>query len=897
MATLPDVKIPTPAEVAELPLAIADKRHPRLEEILGRKLTFTELSAAESMESEHASYASSGWYLKTILPTRGANHLASIGDEAAAVAMFVTGEEHDTPRRTHALIYSSESHNGPSYVCPDPGAATGVGGIIRDQAAESLNLPMTVSEARRQAHPLENPHEDPVLQHVEETTQGIQNYGNPMGIPHAEGSIKFDPRYAGNNLVNVMSTSVAPKDRLWSNQVPTTDDPDKFVAIYVSKASDKTGVGGTKFASYAIDMTNQNLNEKAVQDPDAHLEEVLFRGLQILGDKALSEGWKDKVSVKDMGAAGLLCSSLEQLHSYEVDRVVREYVDSEGTIYRVAPHDRETSLELAALHRPLVDTDNVKYVSPEDFMYKKRMEEIEEKEFTVKVRKNIGVIIDGNLVPQNEPRSAMELLEAETQERMFIYVHEDYAQDVLDIFNDDIGLPYVNEGARAAIVGRCNDTGRYTFVLDGKVEVDVPFKELTDVPRIPKPIREKQRVKTDLPMSDMSLEEEINAVLSSINFKNDESVSGHYDKHVGGTNILTRGEAAATLQTHPSFEGKVGTSVAFDSNTVYGMLDPAFQAEDSFMRGAWQMATVGCSVVGVTNNANYGRTNVPEEMWEFVQGQVGVARACRNWELEDAYVEMIMQDPDIAAQFEKDERRHLTVNSGNVSLNKANANTGTAIPPTAILGLVGWTDAPTKYTTWKLQGSGTLYLVGGRQAKLGGTDYAQNVHGFDELGGELFDIDAATSQREVNAVIKAIRSGYVTAANNIEEGGLCNAVAEMVANTVDDDYNAIPMTTRINLDAHMSAGGNLDDRQKLFSESYGMIVQVSDDNEGDFLSTMRGNGVTVYQVGSVTEGGGVLEFFGSGHSIAYNQDDIKHVYDTKLVENTQGNPVELRRAA
>ncbi len=895
MATLPDVKIPTPAEVAELPLAIADKRHSRLENILGRKVTSTEQSAAESMESEHASYASSGWYLQTILPTNGANHLASIGHEAAAVAMFVSGEEHDSPRRTHTLIYSSESHNGPSYVCPPPGAGTGVGGIIRDEAAESLNLPMTVSEARRQAHPLENPHEDPVLQHVEETTLGIQDYGNPMGIPHAEGSVKFDPRYAGNNLVNVMSTSVAPKERLWSNHVPTSDHPSKFVAIYVGKASDKTGVGGTKFASYAIDMTNQNLNEKAVQDPDAHLEEVVFRGLQILGDRALAEGWKDKVSVKDMGAAGLLCSSLEQLHEYQTEFRREEYVDSEGIIYRIAPKTHGQSIKMANL--PIPEDGKIKYVTADELIRKDRTGETQRKDVIFKGNVNIGVIIDGNLVPQNEPRSAMELLEAETQERMFIYVHEEYAQDVLDIFNKEIGLPYVNKGACAKIVGRCNDSGRYTFLLDGKIEVDIPYKDLTDVPRIAKPITEKQRIQTDLPMSEMSLEQEINAVLSSINFKSDESVGGHYDKHVGGTNILVRGEAAATLQTHGDFEGKVGTSVAFDSNTVYGMLDPAFQAEDSFMRGAWQMATVGCSVVGVTNNANYGRTDVPEEMWEFVQGQVGVARACRGWNLEDAYVDMISQDPEIAAQFEKDERRHLTVNSGNVSLNKANANTGTAIPPTAILGLVGWTDAPTKYATWKLQGSGRLYLVGARQTKLGGTDYAQNVHGFDELGGELFDIDAAASQREVNALIGAIRSGYVTAANDIEEGGLCNAIAEMVANTVDDDYNAVPMRTRVILDAPMSSGLNLDHRQKLFSESYGMVVQVNDENTNDFVNMMRGEGVAAYEIGSVTEGDGILEFVGNGHVITYNQDDIKQVYGTKLTENTQGNPVELRRAA
>src|SRR3989344_3880985 len=467
--------IPSPEAVARLARPDCIHADSRLERILGRRLTFTESSAAESMASEHASYGSSRFYLQTLLPTRGPTHLASIGHEAAAVAFFVDPED----KKAVVLAYSSESHNGPSYVCPHPGAATGAGGNDGDNAAEPATKPESSWEARRQAHPGHNPHHDPVLRHTEETTQGIGDYQNAMGIPHGGGSIKFDPRFAGNNLVNVMAFSVASQERLLSNKVPPSDAPEKFVGIYVGKASDTTGIGGTKFASVAIDMTQNNLNEKAVQDPDPHLQEAVFRGLEKVIDIALREGWMDTISVKDMGAAGLLCSSLEQLH---------------GTI---------------------------------------------------------GMVINGDIVPQNTPRTSLELLEAETQERMFLYVHEDHAAQVLSIFNEEIGLPGINVGARAAIVGRCNSSGRYQFVRNGVVDVDVPAEELMKGPLLYRPVKEPSRKKQKILASAKTLQEEVRLVLGSITFKSDALVHSHYDKHVRSTNIVNRGEAAAPLRTHP----------------------------------------------------------------------------------------------------------------------------------------------------------------------------------------------------------------------------------------------------------------------------------------------------------------------------------------------------------
>lgn len=676
----------------------------------------------------------------------------------------------------------------------------------------TASKPEVLFEARRQCHPLHNPHKDPVKQHTEETTHGIADYGNAMGIPHGDGSIRYDPRFAGNNLVNVAALSVAERSRLVHNKVPTVDHPSKFVGIYIGKASDTTGVGGTKFASVAIDMTKTDLNEKAVQDPDPHLQEAVVRGLQKVVDKAIAEGWKHKLSLKDMGAAGLLCSTIEQLHG------------------------------------------------------------------------NIGVVINGDLVPKNAPRSSLELLEAETQERFFIYVHEDHAADVLHIFNEEVGLPHINKGAKAAIVGRCNDTGMYVFVNNGVIDVAMSHEDLAKGPLLYRQIRERVWTPQAFDDEGTPLTEKISRVLGSINFKSDRFVHDHYDKHVRSTNVVTRGQGAATLRTHPLVDNKVGFSMIFDSNCVYGIMSPQFQAEDSFLRAAYKLAAVGCSVIDVTNNANYGRMAVPEEMWEFVEGQKGVARACHNWEIEPDYWEMIQQDPETAEKMAKDARRHVTVNGGNCSVNKANANTKTAIPPTTILGVVGWTPAPDGYATWDLKTEeSTLYLVGARQEALGGSDYLQTVFGPNMLGDKLFEVDYATARKEVSSIIRAVRSGMVSAANAIEEGGLCNAVAEMVANT-----NA-PVDVEVDLTSDMG-GEDLTYTHKLFSESYGMVLQVPKEREEAFLEIMKESGVATYAIGSSQAGEGRLSF--RTHTrLRIGQTHIQQAYTDKLERSLNGMPL------
>ena len=809
------IELPTPEEIERMPRGSArvgdvTEEIIRLEEKIGRALTTTEVSAYQAMHSEHASYASSRKYLKK-LPTHGENHLKTVGDEAAAT---IIGYAED--RVPIVVAYSSESHNTPSFVCAHPGAATGTGGNQRDNIALTATLPNFILEARRQSDPVTNPTSDPVAQHVRETTRGIADYANAMGIPHGDGTLKFSEKFAGHNVVNVMAVTVARGDMLLTNKVPAHEgNANEFLAIYIGKRSDDTGFGGTKFASAAVDMNDSALNLKAVQDPDPHLQHEITRGINKVAEMAKEEGWLGLLSLKDMGAAGLLCSTAEQLQG------------------------------------------------------------------------GIGVTLNGDVIPQDGGRDATHLLEAETQERFLMYAHESVASKIVNVFNSEIGLPHINVDAQATIIGRCNDGGSYVFLKDGKREVDVSYDVLTAVGDATNAVKRKEVVRETF-SPDKNLKDEVVATLGSHFFKSDKGeVFSHYDSFVQGENIVCRGEGAAMLRSVKFLNGEVGVSAYFDSNTRYGLLDARFQAIDAVVRGAYRMALVGASIIGVTNNANYGRTDVPEEIAEFVDAQDGLSEVCRNWELEPRYMQMAYQNSGQSdaenvsnhrAQNLHVRNHHITINSGNCSLNKVNKQTGRAIPPTTIAGLIGWTDTPEKYATWDMkEEKSTLYVVGEREDVFGGTDYARAAYGEENLGGTLHTVKYDNAKKEVSAIIEAVRQGYVASGNDIKEGGLCAAIAQMLANTASEK------TVAINLDAMMGKE-QISPRGKLFSESYGVVMEAREGKQSEQLREfMSRRNIALYEIGTVQNAEeGSLSFLSGNSRMAISQKNLTEHYESKL---------------
>ncbi|MEO7888821.1 MAG: phosphoribosylformylglycinamidine synthase subunit PurL [Vicinamibacterales bacterium] len=263
---------------------VTDQEYARIVELMGREPNLTELGLFSVMWSEHCSYKSSRIYLKT-LPTEGPRVLQGPGENAGAVDI---GDG-------LAAVFKIESHNHPSFIEPYQGAATGVGGIIRDIFTMGAR-PVALLNSLRFGTP-DDPGTRRILRGV---VAGISGYGNSMGIPTIGGEVMFDESYAGNPLVNVFCLGIARQDAIIKGQASGVGNP----VYYVGAKTGRDGIHGATMASAEFD---DKLAEKrpAVQVGDPFMEKLLLEAcLEVMATDAC-------VGVQDMGAAGLTCATSE----------------------------------------------------------------------------------------------------------------------------------------------------------------------------------------------------------------------------------------------------------------------------------------------------------------------------------------------------------------------------------------------------------------------------------------------------------------------------------------------------------------------------------------------------------------------------------------------------------
>ena len=256
----------------------------RLLEILGREPTMTELGIFSVMWSEHCSYKSSRLHLRR-LPTEGPRVVQGPGENAGAVDI---GDG-------LTAVFKIESHNHPSFIEPYQGAATGVGGIIRDIFTMGAR-PIALLNSLRFGTL-----DDPATRRlVDGVVAGIAGYGNSIGIPTLGGEIAFEPSYTGNPLVNVFCLGVAKADQLAKGVASGVGNP----VYYVGAKTGRDGIHGATMASAEFDEHSAE-KRPAVQVGDPFMEKLLLEAcLEVMQTGAL-------VGIQDMGAAGLTCSTSE----------------------------------------------------------------------------------------------------------------------------------------------------------------------------------------------------------------------------------------------------------------------------------------------------------------------------------------------------------------------------------------------------------------------------------------------------------------------------------------------------------------------------------------------------------------------------------------------------------
>ncbi|CZG77544.1 phosphoribosylformylglycinamidine synthase subunit PurL [Legionella pneumophila] len=267
-------------------------------EFLKRPPTISECVLWSIQGSEHCSYKSSRIHLKQF-NTSGPHVILGAKEDAGIVSVA-----QDKNGYRYGVIVSHESHNHPSQIVPYEGAATGVGGNVRDvccmggeviAVADSLRFG-DIKRAR--THWIQ-----------EGVVSGIAGYGNPLGIPNIAGDVYYDPAYNENCLVTVVTLGIVREDHIIHSYAPP--EAENYVFILVGKPTDNSGFGGASFASTVLEEDSQEKNKGAVQEPNAFLQRHLLKAnyslFQLLREKNLI----DRVGFKDLGAGGVACASIE----------------------------------------------------------------------------------------------------------------------------------------------------------------------------------------------------------------------------------------------------------------------------------------------------------------------------------------------------------------------------------------------------------------------------------------------------------------------------------------------------------------------------------------------------------------------------------------------------------
>ncbi len=705
----------TPELVAKHNLTPEEYAH--AQEILGRVPTYTELGIFSVMWSEHCSYKNTKPLLKTF-PTKSPKILVGAGEENAGIIDIGDGI---------AIAFKIESHNHPSAVEPFQGAATGVGGIIRDIftmgarpvcAVNSLRFgPITENgaagekvgkgerengAASSEVSPAHSPTCPPATPTAEVMTNrrlfagvvsGIAHYGNCFGIPTIAGEVYFDKTYSGNPLVNAFCLGVLRHEQITRGAAKGVGNP----VFYVGPATGRDGLAGAAFASKDLTEESAEQQRGAVQVGDPFMEKLVCEAcLELLATGAVA-------GMQDMGAAGLTCSTCE----------------------------------MAA-------------------------------------RAGTGIEIELDKVPQRAPNmSSYEIMLSESQERMLIVVHKGREEEVKRIF-DKWDLPW-------AEIGIITDTGHMKVRHGGKLVVDIPAKKIADESPVyhreavePAYIAQVKAFRLD-GITDMTNATDATNVLMrllawpSIASKN--WVYRQYDHQVRAGSVVLPGSDAAVIRIKSDslpvmtadLEAKVaGTQVpekliamTVDCNGGYVYLDPYEGAKAAVAEACRNLACSGATPLGATDNLNMPSPLKPELFWQIKESVRGLAEGCKAF--------------------------NAPVTGGNCSL--YNQSPAGPIDPTPTISVVGLIEKPEHVTTqWFKDEGDAIILLGDAvdQADpifgLGGSAYLQVVHGKKNGSPPRCDLEVAKTLH--TTLLGLIQSGLVKSAHDCSEGGLAVALAE-----------------------------------------------------------------------------------------------------------------------
>jgi len=644
-------------------LGLKDDEYQRIRDILGRRPTDAELAMYSVMWSEHCSYKSSKVHLRyfgeTTTDEMRAGMLAGIGENAGVVDI---GDG-------WAVTFKVESHNHPSYVEPYQGAATGVGGIVRDIMAMGARPVAVMDQLRFGA--ADAPDTRRVLDGV---VRGISGYGNSLGLPNIGGETIFDASYAGNPLVNAMCVGVLRKEDLHLAFASGTGN--KIILFGARTGLD--GIGGVSVLAsdtFAGDESGAGRKKlPSVQVGDPFMEKVLIECcLELYAARLV-------VGIQDLGGAGLSCATSELASA------------GDG-----------------------------------------------------------GMTIELDAVPLRAANmSPAEILSSESQERMCAVVTPENVGAFMAVCRKWDVL--------ASVIGEVADGDRLKITWHGETVVDVPPRTVAhEGPIYQRPLQRpdtQDALNADTtaglprPKTGDELRATLLALLGSPHLCSRAFITEQYDRYVRGNTVLAEHADGGVLRIDE--ETGRGIAVATDASGRYTQLDPYAGAQLALAEAYRNVAVTGATPIAVTNCLNFGSPEDPGVMWQFSQAVRGLADGCAAL--------------------------GIPVTGGNVSF--YNQTGATPILPTPVVGVLGVIDdvhrrIPTALGT---EPGETLYLLGDTRDEFDGSIWAQVTA--DHLGGLPPKVDLDRERLLGEVLVAGSRDGMVSAAHDLSEGGLIQAIVE-----------------------------------------------------------------------------------------------------------------------
>jgi len=555
---------------------LTPEEYEQIKRILGREPTYTELGIFSVMWSEHCSYKSTRPLLK-LFPTRSPRVLVGAGEENAGIVDIGDGL---------AIAFKIESHNHPSAVEPFQGAATGVGGIIRDIftmgarpicVMNSLRFGPIHDEGSIKTPGRNNENGDPEGRAAQIANNkrlfagvvaGIAHYGNCFGIPTVAGEVYFDPSYVGNPLVNVFCLGILKHEQIKRGRACGIGNP----VFYVGPPTGRDGLAGAAFASQDLTDESAELQRGAVQVGDPFMEKLVCEAcLELFATGAVA-------GVQDMGAAGLTCSTCETA-----------------------------------------------------------------------ARANTGIEIDLDQVPQRVPAmTSYEIMLSESQERMLIIVHKGREHELIRIF-DKWDLPWAKIGY-VTDTGRMVVKHKGKIVADIPAKVIATEAPVYQRPaREPAYLQEVKNFTLDGIEDTADPIDALKQLVSWPTLASKNWVYRQYDHMVRNNTVVCPGSDAAVLRIKadalppdPKPEGKEdeiepGSStpvpekyiaLTCDCNATYVYLDPYEGSKIAVVEAARNLACSGAIPLGLTDNLNFGSPLNPEIFWQLKECVRGIADAC-----------------------------------------------------------------------------------------------------------------------------------------------------------------------------------------------------------------------------------------------------------------------------